>query len=116
MVVGALKGPTTRKSSMVEVRKQVILGTTMNSPSFAVANFPFDDHNAPPIEVIGAFCMDVDEYLKKDESNVVVIHCKAGKGRTGVMICSYLLHCGMWDVASEALRYYGAARTKDAKV
>lgn len=62
------------------------------------------------------FCQDVNEYLKSDEHNVAVVHCKAGKGRTGVMICAYLVHCGDWPDARQALEFYAACRTKNSKV
>eukprot|EP00518_Triparma_eleuthera_P008912 CAMPEP_0182484634 /NCGR_PEP_ID=MMETSP1319-20130603/43786_1 /TAXON_ID=172717 /ORGANISM="Bolidomonas pacifica, Strain RCC208" /LENGTH=83 /DNA_ID=CAMNT_0024686549 /DNA_START=21 /DNA_END=268 /DNA_ORIENTATION=+ len=48
-----------------------------------VERFPFDDHNPCPLDLLGLFCASVDEYMAEDPSNVVAVHCKAGKGRTG---------------------------------
>lgn len=77
--------------------------------------YPFDDHQAPPFRLIGRFCQDVHDWLWANEENVAAIHCKAGKGRTGVMICCYLLFSKMFDSAKDALKYYGLIRTENAK-
>ena len=81
-----------------------------------MAFFPFDDHNAPPIGLFDSFCQDVDEWLSKDPKNVVVTHCKAGKGRTGVMICAYLMHNKSFATPDEAFKFYGEKRTYNGRV
>jgi protein-tyrosine phosphatase len=57
-----------------------------------VASFPFDDHNCPPTQLIISFCQSAYLWLKEDIENVVVVHCKAGMARTGLMISSLLLY------------------------
>ncbi|XP_037069405.1 phosphatidylinositol 3,4,5-trisphosphate 3-phosphatase and dual-specificity protein phosphatase PTEN-like isoform X2 [Pollicipes pollicipes] len=76
---------------------------------------PFEDHKPPRIEQIAPFCRKVHEWLCAHPDNVVAIHCKAGKGRTGVMICCYLLYSGQFATPAEVLAYYGDQRTKDGK-
>ena len=39
------------------------------------------------------------EWMEADEMNVIAIHCKGGKGRTGTMICVWLIESGMFEDA-----------------
>ncbi|CAA0840992.1 PTEN 2 [Striga hermonthica] len=80
-----------------------------------VASFPFDDHNCPPIELIKLFCQSAYSWLKEDIVNVVVVHCKAGKARTGLMICSLLLFLKFFPSAEECINYYNQQRCIDGK-
>ena len=77
--------------------------------------FPFDDHNPPPLRMIPQLCRSMQEFLAEDDENVAVLHCKAGKGRTGTMICSYLVYGGDFVSAEKALLWYGSVRTHDCK-
>lgn len=80
-----------------------------------VKRFPFMDHNTCPFELLSLFCQSVDEFLNEDPRNVVGIHCKAGKGRTGLAIAVYLLHSGFVNCANEGLIKFAIERTLDGK-
>ncbi|KAH9663719.1 phosphatidylinositol 3,4,5-trisphosphate 3-phosphatase and dual-specificity protein phosphatase pten [Citrus sinensis] len=80
-----------------------------------VACFPFDDHNCPPIQLIASFCRSAYSWLKEDILNVVVVHCKAGMARTGLMICSLLLFLKFFPTAEEAIDYFNQKRCVDGK-
>ncbi len=66
--------------------------------------------------MMAAFCNNLDEWLKANETNVAAIHCKAGKGRTGLMICCWLIHSGQCANAEDAMDFFGGIRTADGKV
>uniref|UniRef100_A0A6B2L3Y8 Phosphatidylinositol-3,4,5-trisphosphate 3-phosphatase n=1 Tax=Arcella intermedia TaxID=1963864 RepID=A0A6B2L3Y8_9EUKA len=79
-------------------------------------NFPFEDHNVPTLEMIRDFTEDAKNWLDENETNVVAIHCKAGKGRTGLMICSLLISKYVDKITSDqALSFYAERRTNDNK-
>ncbi|KAL3814250.1 hypothetical protein ACJIZ3_015518 [Penstemon smallii] len=80
-----------------------------------VASFPFDDHNCPPIQLIISFCQSAYSWLKEDIENVVVVHCKAGMARTGLMISSLLLYLKFFPTAEESIDYYNQKRCIDGK-
>jgi hypothetical protein len=46
---------------------------------------------------------------------MAAVHCKAGKGRAGMMICCWLVHSKVCASATEAMEFYGQERTYDAE-
>jgi phosphatidylinositol-3,4,5-trisphosphate 3-phosphatase/dual-specificity protein phosphatase PTEN len=80
-----------------------------------VGMYPFDDHNCPEFKLIYEFCKDADEWLAKDEGNVIAVHCKAGKGRTGLMISCFLLYSNVCGNPRDALEFFGNQRTSNGK-
>jgi hypothetical protein len=80
-----------------------------------VGLFPFNDHAPCPIKLILDFCVDICLYLAANPKGVAAIHCKAGKGRTGVMIVSYLIFSGLCQTTEEALSHYASQRTLNNK-
>lgn len=80
-----------------------------------VERCPFDDHNPCALKLVERFCQSVDAYLSEHPQNVVGIHCKAGKGRTGMMISAYLLHAGICTTAEDALSRFAHERTQNGK-
>lgn len=77
--------------------------------------YRFFDHNPSPLETIRAACEDMQRWLGEHPENVVAVHCKAGKGRTGMMLSALLLQCGAAPTATEAIALFGRARTTDGK-
>lgn len=80
-----------------------------------VEKIELEDHNPPTFPQILYFCSKVDEWIKQKSTNVVVIHCKAGKGRTGTMICNYFLYTKKFDSPFDAMNEFNRQRCKDSK-
>ncbi|XP_006124970.2 phosphatidylinositol 3,4,5-trisphosphate 3-phosphatase TPTE2 isoform X3 [Pelodiscus sinensis] len=70
-----------------------------------------DDHNVPSLQDMLKFTANVREWMKQDEKNIIAIHCKGGKGRTGTMICTWLIDSDQFESAKESLDYFGERRT-----
>lgn len=74
-------------------------------------HLPVPDHNVPSFMQLWEFCVHADRYLKEDSRNVIAVHCKAGKGRTGTFICSFLLYIAACTTVPEALRVFAEHRS-----
>ncbi|KAL1900017.1 Telomerase protein component 1 [Ceratocystis pirilliformis] len=103
-----------------------------------IHHYPWPDHQPPPFRLVPLMMASMRNWLKEDcretidtdavestslsksdlpddcpaaNGRVVVIHCKAGKGRSGSVACSYLIsECG-WEV-QQALDRFTSRRMK----
>eukprot|EP00050_Salpingoeca_kvevrii_P010122 m.6717 g.6717 ORF g.6717 m.6717 type:complete len:512 (-) comp2647_c0_seq4:130-1665(-) len=73
--------------------------------------FGIDDHNVPTLNAMVAFCENASAFLEADPGNIIAVHCKGGKGRTGTMICALLLYMKQQPTADAALEFFGHRRT-----
>ena len=82
---------------------------------FKQGYFLFKDDEAPPLNLMRPFCEDAKKFLDEDEKNVIGVHCKARKGRTGTFICCLLLYMNVFSTVDECLQYYGMMRVENGK-
>ena len=78
-----------------------------------VVTYQWEDHHSPTLYLLSQCCQDIHDFLEENRNNVIIVHCNAGKGRTGTLIACYLLFCGFCDTARDALAYYGFKRFTD---
>ncbi|EFQ32118.1 dual specificity phosphatase [Colletotrichum graminicola] len=89
-----------------------------------VRHYPWPDHHPPPFRLIPLIMASMrnwlhggdlkkgdlsvgaaDEAAEANNERVVVVHCKAGKGRSGTVSCSYLIsECG-WKPEEALTRF-----------
>jgi protein-tyrosine phosphatase len=70
-----------------------------------VRHYPWPDHHPPPFALIPLIVGSMRNWLHEKEGRVVVVHCKAGKGRSGTVSCSYLIAEEGWDVEEAKARF-----------
>ncbi|MCB1020501.1 MAG: ATP-binding cassette domain-containing protein [Bryobacterales bacterium] len=56
-------------------------------------HFPIDDMRTPSLEDAVKFCRQIEERISRGES--IALHCRAGMGRTGLMLASQLIWRGL---------------------
>uniref|UniRef100_A0A671M147 Phosphatidylinositol 3,4,5-trisphosphate 3-phosphatase TPTE2-like n=1 Tax=Sinocyclocheilus anshuiensis TaxID=1608454 RepID=A0A671M147_9TELE len=72
---------------------------------YRVERVMIDDHNVPSLHDMLRYTACVREWMAADSSNVIAIHCKGGKGRTGTMVCTWLIDSDQFESAQS--RYVG---------
>ena len=62
---------------------------------------PFEDHGPPLLSEMLQLCSEASRWCRQHRRNVVAVHCKGGKGRTGVMVLARWLSacCGCAECA-----------------
>ncbi|XP_031728601.1 putative tyrosine-protein phosphatase TPTE isoform X1 [Anarrhichthys ocellatus] len=70
-----------------------------------------DDHNVPSLEDMLKYTANVREWMSADPKNIIAIHCKGGKGRTGTMVCTWFIDGDQFESAKDSLEYFGERRT-----
>ncbi|XP_051271635.1 tensin-2 isoform X4 [Dicentrarchus labrax] len=68
-----------------------------------VQDYGWPDVHAPPLDRICAVCKAMETWLTSDPHNVVVLHCKGNKGKTGVIVAAYMHYSKISAGADQAL-------------
>ena len=86
----------------------------------ATIKYDIRDHSPPSMRNFVDFLNDASTFMRLgDGGNVLAIHCKGGKGRSGSLCCAWLLFTKECGTADEAMRRFGEMRTdfnKEGKI
>ncbi|KAJ5081929.1 hypothetical protein NUU61_010193 [Penicillium alfredii] len=80
-----------------------------------IHHFPWPDHHPPPFALIPNIMASMRNWLQREGKKttdpadqgerMVVVHCKAGKGRSGTVACAYLISQEGWKKVDALQRF-----------
>ncbi|EME47229.1 hypothetical protein DOTSEDRAFT_69247 [Dothistroma septosporum NZE10] len=74
-----------------------------------VRHYPWPDHHPPPFHLVPLIMGSMRVWLKgkgvEGNERVAVVHCKAGKGRSGTVSCAYLISEEGWTPEDAMKRF-----------
>ncbi|KAG8812172.1 Telomerase protein component 1, partial [Serendipita sp. 399] len=80
-----------------------------------VSRYPFPDHHAPPIGLLALATQEMEAWLARGPDYTIVVHCKAGKGRSGTLACSLLLRMDDAIAPPKLQRSYNVSEWADER-
>ncbi|XP_056286817.1 tensin-1 isoform X4 [Pseudoliparis swirei] len=80
-----------------------------------VVEFGWPDLHAPALDKICSMCKTIDMWLNGDPRNVVVLHNKGNRGRTGVVVAAYMHYSNISASADQALDRFAMRRFYEDK-
>ena len=71
-----------------------------------VVNVDWKDHQSPFMPYLIRAVVNMHDFLSENTNNIAVVHCMAGKGRTGTLVSCFMLSTGLFSSIQQATSYY----------
>merc|ERR1719444_303214 len=71
---------------------QDVFGKNRRTGEPNVSNYNVQDHTPPAMKDMVEFINATRVWMAEHDHNILAVHCKGGKGRTGAFICAWLLY------------------------
>ncbi|KAM5156613.1 tensin-3 isoform 2-T2 [Mantella aurantiaca] len=81
-----------------------------------VMDMGWPELHAPPLDKLCSICKAMESWMNSNPLHVVVIHCKGGKGRIGVVMSSYMHFTNVSLGADQALDRFAMKKFFDDKI
>uniref|UniRef100_A0A8C2DP08 Tensin 1b n=1 Tax=Cyprinus carpio TaxID=7962 RepID=A0A8C2DP08_CYPCA len=78
-----------------------------------VLDFGWPDHHAPALDKICSICKAMDTWMSADSHNVVVLHNKGNRGRTGVVVAAYMHYS---NISARYVQYFSGLLSGRIKI
>ncbi|XP_071485521.1 tensin-1-like [Diadema antillarum] len=70
---------------------------------------------APPLERLCSICKQIETWMKTNPNNVVVLHCKGGRGPIGVVVSAFMNYMHITSNTESSMDRFAMKRFLDAK-
>jgi protein tyrosine phosphatase len=83
-----------------------------------ILDFPWNQvcpfSKAPSFDNIFALCYSIKSYLDLNDKNLVIIHCKNGRSRTGIIIACFLKYINSFENSAAAFNFFCSKRIQSS--